>query len=270
MSYEAMCWAMSQPVTPAITKFVLVAMAECVNASAGLMECWPSYAYLARRTGANAKTVEASMYRLRDDRYIVDTGKREGGTGKVVVYRLNDPKLGGVTSGPRVAQEDKNAGSARLQTPPNTVSFGAGDIPPNPTANPPIFDGESPQKVGVTTPKTGDGIRNGSRNATKKETGIVAIPGVPPSLLSDWVSVRKAKKAGTLTATAVSILTREAEKAGVTVAQAVEYCCGASWQNFNAGFYATREGQSQGRKPAKRNILDLDHSAGVDADGNLI
>lgn len=241
MSFDAMRWAMAQPVTPAVTKFVLVAMAECVNDEAGTMECWPSYAYLARRTGANPKTVEASMYRLREQRYIVDTGKREGGTGKVPVYRLNDPNNGVVTPGPQGA--DAN-GTRPLNTP------GIGGI--DQSGNPPKNGVKSPQKVEVIPPKTEgndpkNGVRNkeGKKKGTRKEPGAVPpeIPGVPMDLLTDWVKVRKDKRAGPITATVIEGLVREANKAGLTVADAVRYCCEAGWQGFNAGFYAKREGK---------------------------
>ena len=137
MSYDAMRWAMNAPVGPAITKFVLVAMAECVNSSDGALECWPSYAHLSRRTGANLKTVEASVYRLREQGFIVDTGKREGGTGKVVVYRLNDPKSGVVTPGPQGPQSIDDASAARAPTTPKAGSLQGNEIPPNLTVNPP-------------------------------------------------------------------------------------------------------------------------------------
>jgi hypothetical protein len=67
------------------------------------------------------------------------------------------------------------------------------------------------------------------------------VPGVDEKLLSDWLAVRKDKRAGTLTETAVEGLVREAEKAGITVPDAVRYCVEANWVGFNAGFYAKRE-----------------------------
>lgn len=63
---------------------------------------------------------------------------------------------------------------------------------------------------------------------------------IAASLLSDWETVRKAKKAGPLTATAIAGLTREAAKAGLTITEAVTACVEAGWQGFRADWYAKR------------------------------
>lgn len=252
MSYDAIRWAMEQAVEPALTKFLLVAMADCVNAEAGQMVCWPSYAFLARRTGMNTKTVEAGVFRLKQEGYLVDTGKRAGDTGKVVVYRLNAPESGGITPGP---QSPSANGTRPLNTPESGVidtpgfgGIGARVIPPNTAPNPPKSDVQSPQKVGETTPKTGVGTNKGTRKGTRKEPGdgaaVAAIPGVPSDLLADWMVVRKTKRAGPLTATAVQGLLREAGKAGITAEAAVRFCCEVSWTGFNAGWYRDRVGDA--------------------------
>jgi hypothetical protein len=59
-------------------------------------------------------------------------------------------------------------------------------------------------------------------------------------LLADFLSVRKAKRAGPLTATAIDGLQREADKAGISLEAAVTACCEFGWQGFNAGWYADR------------------------------
>jgi len=278
-----MRWAMNQPVEPALTKFCLLAMADCVNGEGSEMECWPSYAHIARRTGMNSKTVESSVYRLKELGYIVDTGRRAGETGKVVIYRLNDPKTGCIQPGPQTP----NANSTRLQNDPNNGVIGSSGparvIPPNTAPNPPKNDGQSPQKVDVTTPKTGGGISKGTRKRTSKEPGIgaaaavAAVDGVEPKLLADWLVVRKDKKAGTLTGTAVEGLVREASKAGLATEEAVRYCIEANWINFNAGFYAKREGNAlptrapAASRPTSHNGLgNKDYAEGVNPDGTFV
>ncbi len=272
MSFDAIRWALDQPTPSALTKLLLVAMADCVNSEGAEVVCWPSYAFLARRTGMNAKTVEGGIYRLKQERFIVDTGKRAGDTGKVVVYRLNNPKSGVVTPGP----QDPPASGTRPQTTPETGVLAPPVIPPNLEANPPKFGGQSPQKVESIPPKTGSRSRNGTSNGTRKEPGIEAleIAGVPPNLLADWKAVRKDKRAGPITETVIEALEREAGKAGLTVADAVRYCCEAGWQGFNAGFHAKREGGSPASSPKKpgRNagFEHKDYREGVTPDGSLI
>ena len=91
MSFDAIRWALAQSVSKSSAKFLLVAMADCVNAENVEPICWPSYSYLSGVTGMDTKTIEACVSRLKQEVFIVDTGKRAGTTGKVVVYRLNDP-----------------------------------------------------------------------------------------------------------------------------------------------------------------------------------
>jgi hypothetical protein len=61
---------------------------------------------------------------------------------------------------------------------------------------------------------------------------------VPESLLADWMVVRKTK----LTQTALDGLVREAEKAGLSLSDAITFCCEANWVGFNAGWYQKRMG----------------------------
>lgn len=73
------------------------------------------------------------------------------------------------------------------------------------------------------------------------------LEGVSTELLADYLQVRKAKKAGPLTDTAIAGLQREAGKAGITLAQAVTACVEFGWQGFNAGWYAERTKDKPGQ-----------------------
>jgi len=84
--------------------------------------------------------------------------------------------------------------------------------------------------------------REEKRREEKRERKKPAtdVPDIPPALLSDFLSVRKAKRAGPLTKTALDGLKREADKAGLTLSEAVAYCCEVGWQGFNAAWHAER------------------------------
>lgn len=268
MSYNAITWAMGQPVDKSSAKFVLVAMADCVNAEGGDMVCWPSYRHLAARTSQDVKTVEAGIKRLRDGGYIEDTGERQGRTGSVVVYRLNttrsgvslpqpEPRLPAATapiSGAALVTENTSVSTASNPASGATAAERSNPVFP---ASTPVFPDERPQISGEATPKTGDGIRNGIRKVSRKEPGNGAapntIPGVPETVLADWLVVRKNKRAGPITETVVKGLVREANKAGLTLEQAVTFCCEAGWQGFNAGWYANRVGNSNAAPGSFRN-----------------
>lgn len=251
MSFDAIRWAMDQQLKPAARKFALVAMADCVNAEAGTWEFFASYNHLARRTGMNTKTVEASVYELRQLGYIIDTGRRAGDTGKVIVYRLNDPAIGGVPA--KTVKPDANG-----TRPLNTTETGAIPIPPNLAVNPPKNTGQSPQILEVTTPKTGDVSSKGTRKKSGKEpddgtafAALINVHQVNPELLNDWLKVRKAKRAGPLTETVISGLVRECATAGLTVADAVRLCCERGWQGFRAEFVQNAQRPGPGHQTAR-------------------
>lgn len=275
MSYEAIRWAMAQAVPKSSAKFVLVAMADCVNAEGSEMVCWPSYRHLTDRTGQDIKTVEAGLRRLRELGFIVDTKERRGVTGQVIVYRLKTPENGGVitpSNPPKQEQagETNNPNSGAVETAGKTPVF------PGKT---PVFPIKDPQISHETPPKTGGGTSNGTSNGTKKEPGKSArvratnlpVPGVPAELLNDWIQVRDKKRAGPITQTVIKGLEREAAKAGLTVEEAVTFCCEAGWQGFNAGWYADRTKTTT--KPASSGkhsgFAEKNYREGVEADGSF-
>lgn len=67
------------------------------------------------------------------------------------------------------------------------------------------------------------------------------IPPIPTELLSDYLKVRKAKKAGELTETAFKGIEREAEIAGITVEDAIKHCCERGWVGFKADWIKREE-----------------------------
>jgi hypothetical protein len=90
---------------------------------------------------------------------------------------------------------------------------------PQPTAKP---------KAATATTKT---------PATKTAVAAVACPSdVPAEVFADFLTIRKAKRAP-LTATALGGIRREADKAGVTLEQALIACCERGWVGFRADWY---------------------------------
>lgn len=63
---------------------------------------------------------------------------------------------------------------------------------------------------------------------------------VPETVWSDFLKVRRAKKAP-VTELAMTGLQREADRAGLTLAQALTVCCEQNWQGFKATWYANLE-----------------------------
>lgn len=77
----------------------------------------------------------------------------------------------------------------------------------------------------------------------RKEKNIYTPP-IGDALLDDFLKVRKAKRAGELTETAFKGIEREAKKAGLTTAQAIEICCVRGWVGFDASWLPMKEVES--------------------------
>jgi hypothetical protein len=78
----------------------------------------------------------------------------------------------------------------------------------------------------------------------KRSTAPSAPDGVSPQVWSDWLAVRKSKKAA-VTDTAVDGIKAEAIKAGMTLQQALETCCRQGWAGFKAAWVADAQGARQ-------------------------
>lgn len=96
-------------------------------------------------------------------------------------------------------------------------------------------------------PDGGSGAAASAAPPTPKAQKPQPVPeGIDPRVWSDWLQVRKGKRAGPVTDTAWSGLVREAAKAGITPEAAVRACCEFGWQGFNAGWYVQRKQPTTG------------------------
>jgi len=221
MSVEAITWALKQPVKQSSAKFVLVALANCSDAVDGI--AWPSIAYLCEATSQDRKTVMANLKRLIETGFIKDSGQRKGSTKSVVVYQLCSAENG--TSKQYQKRDDLQNEAVPIFPISSTV-----------------FPHKQYRNSLEAVPKTGHGtVRN--RNRTVKEEKTELLSQLPASLVSDFSQLRKAKKSP-LTQTAVDGIQREADKAGISLEDAIRACCEFGWAGFNAGWYADRKGKA--------------------------
>lgn len=82
----------------------------------------------------------------------------------------------------------------------------------------------------ISPPNATPMLNNNHKPITNKQYK----PPIPAELYADYMKVRKAKKAGDLTETAFAGIAREAEKAGITVEDAIKQCCERGWVGFKA------------------------------------
>lgn len=102
MSMKATLWAWKQADISPIQKIILLYLAERSREIDESAIAWPSYAAIADATGADIKSVKASIKHLAGIGVIEDSGDRTGATRRVIVWRLvgaledesNKPKNG--------------------------------------------------------------------------------------------------------------------------------------------------------------------------------
>ncbi len=80
-----------------------------------------------------------------------------------------------------------------------------------------------------------------STSSKKKTATSVACPdSVKQQVWDDWMTVRKDKKAKTLTETGWNQFVKQVEKAGWTIEQAISHCCLKQWVGFEASWVAQK------------------------------
>lgn len=243
MSYEATRWAMAQDTGKGSRKLVLIVLADCVNAEAGEMTCWPSLAYLGKVTELDVKTLHAALEQLAADGWITDTGNRVGSTGRVRVWRLNTTKTGAINPS---GAADPSIAAMPPVLPVKPTENGGIQMPPKFPANGTEIPSQShrnsqsipPETVGGTGKEPGTEPGRGTKKAAK--AAPVEVPGVEADLIAAWQAVRRAKRAGPINDIVLAGLRREAGLAGISVADAIRVCCEAGWQGFNHQWYAKR------------------------------
>lgn len=80
------------------------------------------------------------------------------------------------------------------------------------------------------------------------------LSGVDEQTAADWLTLRKAKKAPP-TATAINMLAKQANQAGMTLTQALELCCLNGWRGFKADWVAPKGQTFTDRKADTLNQL---------------
>ena len=243
MSVDATRWAWKVPVKNATQRLILLSLADRAGEH---HTCYPSNKRLAQDTMLNLKTVQKSVRELIELGLITDTGERKGSTNQVRVLQLlgvdsreyNEPKIG-------VVKQTQKRNSTKIGIDPKN---GIGNEP----------------KIGVCNePKIGLGNlpiepNNESNNIKEKFSfaGELKKLGANEQLISDWLQVRKAKKAGN-TETALNGFMKQVEKSGLPLNTVLEICVIRSWQGFNADWLKNidlSEFQPKQTTPAPQNL----------------
>lgn len=79
----------------------------------------------------------------------------------------------------------------------------------------------------------------------------VTPDGVIPQVWDDFLQLRKQKRSA-VTDTVMRGIQKEASKAGLSLNDALEHCCVAGWQSFNAEWYANAKAKAVNKQDAEQ------------------
>lgn len=106
-----------------------------------------------------------------------------------------------------------------------------------------------------------DSIKESSRKRSDTPSGVC------DSVWQDFKKLRKAKKAA-ITETAIAGIQREANKAGLTLEQALKTCCERGWTGFNADWVTSNA--ATGETPYQRSMRERFEEASGRKSSNII
>ena len=77
----------------------------------------------------------------------------------------------------------------------------------------------------------------GKESENEDESSSLFLIDVNQEILKDYLKVRKAKKAGEFTETSFNEIKKEASKVGLSIDEALAYCCKRSWVGFESAWF---------------------------------
>ena len=101
-----------------------------------------------------------------------------------------------------------------------------------------VVSGVLAERLQTAIPET---ERETETKKEKKATSVACPDSVSQQVWNDWMTVRKEKKAKTLTETGWNGFVKQVEKAGWSLEQAISHCCLKQWVGFEAAWVAPKQ-----------------------------
>ncbi len=286
MSYAAERWARAQTVGDARAKQVLIELAHCVNSRTGL--CNPGREYLHVVTELKLSTISAATTRLEKLGFIRKIGS------KGVSLRYEFPKFnpaewqdsGAKTGLGTESYSVQNRTRGEAETVPTTKAETVPRVGPKPAHKqginreeeqegnrevmcapsgapyPEDFDqslfDEAQREAQLAGEKTTDEPPMKEEKPKRKRSSNVQKPeSVSEQVWNDFTALRTKRRAP-ITETALKGIQREAEKAGITLEEALSTCCERGWQGFKAEWYRREKLEQKNASKAEYQLPSND------------
>lgn len=232
---------------PASAKLVLLSLADQANDDG---VCWPSQPKIAQRCSLTERAVRQQLKLLEDSGLI----SRHSNAGIKTIFRLSIP------------EEPRNDIPPRNDVPPrNDIPEPRNDVPPTPEYG--SGDPGTTFRVNISKPKEpSTTVKKNTRAPKFDALAYLSGKGVDASIVSDWLVLRKEKRAPA-TLTAITEIEREVAKANITLTDALRVSCMRGWQAFNADWYANSAKPT--RTPRPENFSTRNYREGINDDGTF-
>lgn len=244
-------------------------------------ECFPSAEDIAAHTRLNRKTVFAALKSLTE-KGLIETKKRPG-PGRRNLYRLcyertengtsqkwNVPETVLSTSQKRDFQSTQNGTSNVPETVRETtietttesirnqqeVMCAPSGAPYPEDFDQSLFD-EAQREAQLAGEKTTDEPPMKEEKPKRKRTSVARPDGVSEQVWEDFSALRTKRRAP-ITETALKGIQREAEKAGITLEEALSTCCERGWQGFKAEWYRREKLEQKNASKAEYQLPSND------------
>ncbi len=238
MSMMLTAKAMGLKVGNPIRKLVLLKLADQANDKG---ECWPSYASIAKAAECSRTSAVKHINLLKEHGFLwVEERVIGKGQNLTNVYHLTLEK-GGSNAELGGSNAELGGGSNAEPEPINK----------NQSMNQSINHSNAHAEACATKPACKPKAKAAKKSdAMQADLAALENLGVDSQTAKDWLVTRKEKRAGSLTQTVLTALQREASKAGLTVAQAVQVAAERNWARFVAS-YLQRESQGFAGAPSR-------------------
>lgn len=236
------CWSLQMPPT---AKAILISLADNANDDG---YCWPSIATISERTCFGKTAVIDAIKWLEDHGAL----RADRSNGRGTRYILSPGSYQQPVRETDINQSGMHTGTAHVPVRETDGTGPAGGLHRSGKRTAPVRQADTNRKEPSKEPSG-----NRHKSAPLGADDLVAL-GVPRQHAADWLSVRKAKRQP-LTQTALDNTIREAEKAGMSLADAVHMAAVRGWAGFMAAYLA---GQQRGQAAASsRASRDADWDA---------
>ena len=256
-------------------RFVLVKLCDCAN-DEGL--CYPSQETVAEDTGFGETAVQQHIKWLKENNFIKSARRQRGRDRQSDIYRINvallekcyeeaakrkaerkekmrkepsdfEPSDFGSKNPQILSHEPSDFGGSLYEEPSVEPSVEPSELNAR-AAHAPADHAETENRAGAAKPKPAKPTRH------ETELALLATHGITGQIAEDFLTIRKAKQQP-LTETAMRLIASDAEKCGMTAAQAVEYAIGNGWGSFRAEWLKNKTFGNAGRTAKQNSINDI-------------